>query len=267
MEPFRAKVIALFSPKGGVGTTTLAVNLACALAARGRRVALVDGNVSFGNVGVILNLPHASNMLDLVNDPAGIDASIEEVLVPHPSGVRVLLAPHRPEEAEIVEGEHLQRMIAALRSRYEYVIVDTWASYDPRVLAVLEAADRVLIPTTPDLQAVKNLAVFLRVAELLKLSPKLRPGVNRVDSVSPAYLQEIEAFLAQPLTWRVVSDGKRVIQSVTDGVPFVLADPDAPISRDIARLARHVDGEAEEAPAPERRPFWKAARFHLSPAH
>ena len=167
----------------------------------------------------------------------------------------------------MVDGDHLQRMIAALRSRYEYVIVDTWASYDPRVLAVLDAADRVLIPTTPDLQAVKNLAVFLRVAALLKLSPKLSLGVNRVDSVSPAYLQEIEAFLGQALTWRVVSDGKRVIQAVTDGVPFVLADPAAPISRDIARLARHVDGEAEEAPAPERRPFWKAARLHLSPAH
>ena len=93
-EAREPKVVTVFSPKGGVGTSTVAVNLACALSTLGRRVALMDGNISFGNVGVFLNLPPSKSILQLVGDPAGIgEANVEEALLSHPSGLKVLLAP------------------------------------------------------------------------------------------------------------------------------------------------------------------------------
>src|SRR5207249_276382 len=126
-DPPRAKVIAAFSPKGGVGTTTLAVNLACALTTMGRRVVIVDGNVSFGNVGMFLNIPPGTNMLDVVEDPGGVqEANIDDVLQAHPSGLKVMLAPTKPEDGDGIRGEHLRAIIAILKAKYDFVVVDTW---------------------------------------------------------------------------------------------------------------------------------------------
>lgn len=264
------KVVAVFSPKGGVGTSTLAVNLACALQSTGRRVVVVDGNISFGNVGVFFNLSPSKSMLQLVGDAAGItEAGVESVLLPHSSGIKVMLAPLKPEEGDSVHSAHLRAIIAILRASYDYVVVDTWPSYDERVLAVLETADQILIPTAPELPSIKNLASFLRVAQLLGYpNEKLIPVLMRANSVAPGYLKDIEAFLKQPLVWRIVSDGQRVTQSVNNGEPFVLADPGAPVSQNIVALARMLDGRDEAMRiAPERaRPFWKRPLLGLGRA-
>ncbi len=266
------KVVTVFSPKGGVGTSTLAVNLACALNALGRRVVIVDGNISFGNVGVFLNLSPSKSMLQVVGDPAGIQVgSVEDVLLPHPSGIKAMLAPIKPEEGDTIHGDHLRQILAILRDRFDYVVVDTWPSYDERVLAMLEVADQVLVPTGPELPAVKNLAAFLRVARLLDYpNDKLIPVLMRANSVSPAHLRDIESFLKQPLVWRVVSDGKRVTQSVNNGEPFVLTDESAPVSQNIFALAYMLDGQQETAtlgaPEPENPPFWKRPLFGLRKA-
>src|SRR5439155_13398400 len=107
-----AQVLTVFSPKGGVGTSTLVVNLACALSARRHRVAIVDGNVNFGNVNAFLNIPPHKSMLQLVGDPNGIhDASVEAALMPHASGLKVLLAPPYPEEADRITADHLRAII------------------------------------------------------------------------------------------------------------------------------------------------------------
>src|SRR5438067_3305043 len=190
------KVVAVFSPKGGVGTSTLAVNLACALSTLGRRVAMVDGNISFGNVGVFMNLPPSKSMLQLVGDPAGIrEATVEEALLAHASGVKVLLAPIKPEEGDSIHGEHLRQIIGILRARFDYVVVDTWPSYDERVLAMLEVADQVLVPTGPELPSIKNLAAFLRVARLLDYpKDKLIPVLMRANSVAPGYLCDVASL-------------------------------------------------------------------------
>jgi len=264
------KVIAVFSPKGGVGTSTLAVNLACALSTMGRKVAIVDGNISFGNVGVFLNISPNKSMLELVGDPHGIQAAnVEDVMLPHPSGIKVMLAPLKPEEADRVNGDHLRGIINILRPQYDYVIVDTWPSYDERVLAMLDASDQILVPTGPELPSIKNMAAFMRVAQLLEYpQDKIIPVLMRANSVSPGYLADIESFLKQPLVWRVVSDGKRVTQSVNNGEPFVLTDPNAAVSQNIFALGRMLDGTVEEVVMgrPEQAantPFWKRFRFGL----
>ena len=264
-EAREPKVVTVFSPKGGVGTSTVAVNLACALSMLGRRVALMDGNISFGNAGVFLNLPPSKSILQLVGDPAGIgEATVEEALLSHPSGLKVLLAPVEPEAGDMIQSEHLRQIIAVLRARYDYVVVDTWPSYDERVLALLEVADQILIPTGPELPSIKNLAAFLRVARLLGYpKDKLIPVLMRANSVTPDHLHDIESFLKQPLVWRIVSDGKRVTQSVNNGEPFVLKEESAPVSQNIFALARMLDGQQEIAtmtPSTAPQPFWKKKR-------
>jgi pilus assembly protein CpaE len=264
-EQPHGKVIAAFSPKGGVGTTTLAVNLACALTTFGRRVVVVDGNVCFGNAGMFLNIAPGRNMLHVVDDPGGIqDANVDEALHAHPSGLKVMLSPDKAEDGDTIRGEHLRTIIANLQARYDYVVVDTWPSYDERVLAVLEMADHVLVPTAPELPSIRNLAAFLRVADLLKYpEEKLIPILIRSDSVSATHREGLEDFLLQPLTWQIVSDGRRVTKSVNEGEPFVLTDPDASVSQNVYTLARALDGQVEDlsAPVERSRSFWKQPRL------
>ena len=265
------KVVTVFSPKGGVGTSTLAVNLACALGQLDRRVVLVDGNISFGNVGVFLNLSPSRSMLQLIGDPNGIQpSSVDEILLTHPSGIKVMLAPLKPEEGDTIHGEHLRQIVSILRERFDHVVIDTWPSYDERVLAMLEIADQILVPTGPELPSVKNLAAFLRVARLLEYpKDKLVPVLMRANSVSPNHLHDIETFLKQPLVWRIVSDGKRVTESVNSGEPFILKDEYAAVSQGIFAIARMLDGQ-QDAVVPVRAteavPFWKRPLLGLRKA-
>lgn len=273
--PRQSKVLTVFSPKGGVGTSTLAVNVACALSKMGRRVVIVDGDISFGNIGVFLNISPSKSMLELIGDPAGItEAAVNDTLLSHSSGVKVLLAPLKPEEAENVHGDHLRTIITLLQKQFDYVVVDTWPSYDERVLAMLESAHQILLPLGPELPSVKNIAAFLRVTRLLNYpKDKLVPILMRADSVSPSHLRDIETFLKQPLTWRVVSDGRRVTSSINSGEPFVLSSPTAAVSQNVFALAQMIDGTAvsteqasSETQAQSGQPFWKRMRFNLGKA-
>src|SRR5207245_4914275 len=158
---------------------TLCVNLVTAPRVRWHRVDIVYVNVSFGNVHVFLNLQRRKSILQLVGDPTGIqDASVAAALVSHASGLQALLAPPHAEEGDHITADHLRAIIGHLRARYDYVVVDTWPSYDDRVLALLEVADQILVPTGPELPAINNLVAFLRVVQLLgypqeKLTPVL----------------------------------------------------------------------------------------------
>lgn len=240
------RTIAVFSPKGGVGCSTLAVNLAVALQVTGSRTVLMDGNIGFGSVDVFLNLQPTRSILQLVGDPNLITSeTVAEALVSHSSGLQVLLAPPRPEEADAIRGDHMQRVVAALRDVFAFTIVDTWPSFDERVLAVLEVSDVILVPIGPDLPAIKNLKQFLRVAQLLNYDmDKIVVVLMRANSVPPGYLKDIEEFLKQPLRWRVVSDGKRATAAANSGTPFVLSDRAAPISQNVLDLARYLAGSA-----------------------
>src|SRR5205823_9533423 len=132
-----------------------------------------------------------------------------------------------------------------------------------RVLAMLEVADQILVPTGPELPSVKNLAAFLRVAHLLGYpGDKMLPVLMRANSVTPGHLRDIESFLKRPLVWRIVSDGKRVTQSINNGEPFVLRDEIAPVSQNIYALARMLDGRQDVAATVtptinKAQPFWK----------
>jgi pilus assembly protein CpaE len=261
------KVVSVFSPKGGVGTTTLAVNLAGALRAQGERVALVDGNASFGNVGMFLNLEPSTNMLQVIDGLSQTHTtSVDEALITHPSGLSVLLAPPRPEDGERITGDHVDAVLTRLRATYDYVVVDTCPSYDDRVLTMLERADHILVPTGPELSSIKNVGAFLRVVQSLKWpEDKVVLVLMRADSVPASHIYGLEGALGRPLTWRVVSDGKRATAAINNGEPFVWADPDAGMSRTIIQLAHWLLGKdvAPSMPEQRRQPLWRRGRLGL----
>jgi len=149
------QVVAVFSLKGGVCCTTVATNLAVAIRREtGLRVALVDASLPVGDVGTLLDLPPTRSVADLVGLEEDDAAAVEDALLTHaPSGVRVLQAPHQAERAETVTGDLLRQTLETLRGQHEYVVVDTHAALDERVLPVLETADTLLLALTPDVAA------------------------------------------------------------------------------------------------------------------
>lgn len=230
------KIIALFGSKGGVGKTMIACNMAVALRRRtGKRIALFDADFCFGDANVHLNLPPVRSVLNLVNAIDDLDAKlIDQAMVAHPTGVRVLLSPFRPEEADLVKGEHVKKILDALVTLYDFIIVDCGANYDDRTLTALENADDIMLVVTPEIGPLKNAVLFLDVANKLGLSlDKVHVILNRANSNVGIEDKEIERTLRHPVAYRVISGGRALVLSVNRGVPLVIAKPDHPLAQQI----------------------------------
>jgi pilus assembly protein CpaE len=242
----------MFGSKGGVGKTTIATNLAVALRQHTRqRVALFDADLFFGDVGVHLNLPTVRTILDMIQSLDGADPEqAEQVLVPHPSGVRVLLSPFRPEEGELITPESIERILEFLRQHYDYIVVDCQPSYDDRMLRILESADEVLMVVTPEVGPLKNTSLFLDLAVRLGYSlDKINVALNRFNSNVGIGPEEIERTLQHEVAFRIISGGRPVVLSVNRGVPLVIEQPDHPFSVQIMRIADHYIQRALNGPS------------------
>ena len=252
------KIFTFYSAKGGAGSTTLACNVAVALKrATNKEVAIFDCGLLFGDVGVVLNLNPRSTIVDLIPQmdahPGPLDPEfLSQMLVPHASGVKVLLAPASPEKAELVTAEHVQRVLVALRDQFDYVVIDTWPTFEERILNVLDGADKVVVPTTLEMPAIKNCKLLLDVTSALAYSAdKVVLVLNRADSTGGIKVKDVEQILQKQFAAEVVSDGRLTTVSLNEGIPFVMTHPDAPISKDVMRLASSLVGAplgaAEEA--------------------
>jgi pilus assembly protein CpaE len=244
-EPGR--VVTLFSPKGGVGRTTLAVNLAVAVASEcGRSVALVDASLQFGDVGVLLNLnPKNKSIVDVLGDVGNGDVDlIDNTLVGHSTGIRVLLAPPSPEMAELVTVEHIRRVISRLRETHDLVIVDSWPFFQDNTLALLDMSDLILGVLTLEITNIKNIRLFLEVAEQLGYTgDKLKLVLNRADSAYGIRVVDVENSIGRKIDHTVVSDGRTVVYALNRGVPFVWSNKQAQVSQDVLAIARAIGGE------------------------
>ena len=241
-----ASVVAVFSPKGGVGRTTVSVNLAVAAAQDGKRVALVDASFQFGDVGVLLNLnPRNRSIADLASElQAGEQYdSLESFLVAHSSGVRVLLAPPSPEQAELIGPPAVRQVLGTLRNENDLVVVDCPSSFNETTLAVLDEADLILTLLTLEITSVKNMRLFLEVCEQLGYGPeKIRLVLNRADSTLGIRVADVEHSIGRKVDHTIVSDGRSVVYALNRGVPFFLSNREAQVSQDIQRLAAAVTG-------------------------
>jgi pilus assembly protein CpaE len=246
------KMVAVFSAKGGVGKTTLAANLAVALAQEHQaRVALVDLDLQFGNIGVLMDIAPPRTIADLVREKS-LDAElVGSYLVDHPSGVKILPAPLRPEQAETVTGTHVNQILAVLRRMVDYLVVDTPQAFTETTLAVLDQADLILLLATLELPAVKNVKLSLDVMASLKYPPaKIRLVLNRYSDEIGLPREDLEKSLRFPVAARIPSDGRTVVTSVNKGIPFYLTDPKSKVALAVRDLAAQVVGAgAEEAAA------------------
>ncbi len=246
-------VVAVFSPKGGVGRTTIAVNLAVAAHQDlGRRVCIVDASLQFGDVGVLLNLnPKNKSIADLVPElEAGDPESLETFVISHSTGVRVLLAPPSPEMAELVTTTSLKRVIEALRRDHDLVVVDCTAAFNDTTLAVLDAADIILTVLSLEITSIKNIRLFLEVADQLGYEKdKLKLVLNRADSTLGIRVADVEHSIGRKVDHTIVSDGRSVVYALNRGVPFVVSNREAQVSQDISRLAAAVASPLESRAA------------------
>jgi pilus assembly protein CpaE len=243
-------VVTVFSPKGGVGRTTIAVNLAVAAQeALGKRVALVDASLQFGDVGVLLNLdPRTKSMADLVPEmAAGEPESLETAMITHSSGVRVILAPPTPETAELVTAQYVRRVIERLRDTHDLVVVDAWPWLNDMTLNVLDASDVILTVFTLEITSIKNLRLFFEVVDQLGYeSGKVKLVLNRADATIGIRVADVEHSIGRKVDHSIVSDGRNVVFALNRGVPVVTGNRDAQVAKDLVTLARAVCGEQVE---------------------
>jgi len=263
-EPGR--VVAVFSPKGGVGRTTIAVNTAVAAASEpGRDVVLVDGSFQFGDVGVLLNLnPKNKSIADVVpelevgNEPESLDSFV----ITHSSGVKVLLAPPSPEMAELVTPAAIRRVLEILRARADLVVVDCSAAFSDSTLAILDTADVILTVLTLEITSIKNMRLFLGVAEQLGYpADKMELVLNRADSALGIRVADVEHSIGRKVDHTIVSDGRSVVYALNRGVPFFVSNREAQVSQDVLRLARALLGASEPAPVEAGKPAAKKSLF------
>jgi pilus assembly protein CpaE len=241
------QIVAIYSPKGGVGRTTIAVNMAVAAATElGKSVVLVDGSFQFGDVGVLLNLnPKNKSMADLVPElEVGEPESLDTFIINHSTGVRVLLAPPSPEMAELITPMAVKKVLDALRRQHDLVIVDCTSWFNETTLSILDAADAVLTVLSLEITSIKNMRLFLEVAEQLGYEHgKVKLVLNRADSSLGIRVADVENSIGRKVDHTIVSDGRSVVYALNRGVPFFLSNREAQVSQDILRLATAVAGE------------------------
>ena len=255
------KVVTLFAPKGGVGRTTLAVNLAVAMAGEQRQtVTLVDGSFQFGDVGVLLNLnPKNKSIIDVVADPSSTDEDLVDTsLINHSTGIKVLLAPPSPEMAELITVDQIRRMTTRLRETNDFTIVDLWPHFNDVSLALLDMSDVILTILTLEITNIKNIRLFLEVAEQLGYGDRLKLVLNRADSAFGIRVADVENSVGRKIDHQVVSDGRTVVYALNRGVPFVWSNSQAPVSEDILKISRSlVQGEGSPEDEGEKEPARK----------
>jgi len=245
------QIITVFSTKGGVGKTTIATNLAVSLARdTGRKVALVDLDLQFGDVAVMLNVVPKRTLTELVQEFGQLDGELlESYLIPHPTGVRILPAPTRPEYAELVTSTHVEKILELLKQNYDFVIVDTPPVFQETNLAALDASDQILLVLALDLPTIKNVKLSLEVLESLHHRGKVRMVLNRSSNDFGIKYEDVERSLGFLVAAHVPSDGRVVVASVNKGVPFVVSHPGSSVSLSIKELAKMVinrDGTQEQ---------------------
>jgi len=237
------KVIMVYSPKGGTGVTSLAVNLAISMNNEETPTLLVDGNLQFGDVAVFLNEQGKNSILDLAPRSEELDPEIvDSVLIKHAaSGLRVLAAPSKPEYAERVHGDQFSKLLQYMRKMFAYIVVDTTPVLNEITLSTLDQADLVVLSVTQDIPSIKNARLFLDLLNTIGVQrSRICFIVNKLDKRIGITPEKIGENLKQPVEALIPLDEKIVIPSVNRGVPFVLDNKAQPCAKAVFSLAEII---------------------------
>ncbi|HEY7523081.1 MAG TPA: response regulator [Candidatus Limnocylindrales bacterium] len=236
-----SRVVSVFAPKGGVGKTTIAFNLAVAMGQLQQRTVLIDGSLQFGDLRALLKVPvDAPSILDLPTDRVS-ESDLQDTLWRDPSGIDILLAPPRVEMAEMVSTRDIDKILSLLRRIYQAVVIDMSSAITDLNLAFLDTSDTIVEIVTYDSTTIHN---TVAVADTFRIigypAAKVRYLVNRADSSGGISPDDLARALGRVPEHTVVSDGQLVVRSNNEGVPFVLANPSAPISVDLTNVASEI---------------------------
>ena len=239
----KGKIVTVYSPKGGTGCTTLAVNLALTLNNEDTRVALVDGNLQFGDVAVFINEQGKNTIIDLAPRADELDPEIvEEVMLKHAaSGLHVLAAPSRPEYADKVSSGQFSKVLEYLRQMYAYVVVDTAALLTDVTLAAIDVSDLIVLVTTQDIPSIKNCRLFLDLLQTLGIErDRVLFIMNRYDKRINITPDRVTENLKQEIVSVIPFDEQTATKAVNRGIPFVLDSKNQPAARGVFSLAENV---------------------------
>ncbi len=245
-RPPMGRIHAYYGAKGGVGTTTIAINAAIALGALGRRVCLVDGNLQFGDHRVFLDLGlDRKSIVDLVSAPAMDGELVKSIVIKHDSGIDLLLAPPSPEAADLVTAAHLHQILEILAGMYDYVVVDIDKRLEDRNLMVLDIAHTIFAVMTADLSCLKNVRLLLEtIGHLGYEQGKLVLVLNRSNAYTGISVKSAEGALRRPIEFQVVNEYRGAISALNTGAPFMLSKSDSVLGRSVADFAKAVDKES-----------------------
>lgn len=251
------KLLAVYSPKGGVGCTTLATNIAIGLNSEETPTVLVDGNLQFGDISVFLNLQVKNSIVDLATRMEELDEDIVgEVLMRHDSGLYVLAAPPRPEMADEVQSTQVRTVLSFLRRHFAYVVVDNSSTMDDITLAVLDLADLLLAIATTDIPSIKDARLLFDLLSVLEFPKEdILFILNKTDRRSGITAEAVSENLKHEVEGEIPLDDRTVATSVNRGEPLLLGDKSRPIAKHLLdllatvkqRLMQESQFEEEEA--------------------
>ncbi len=243
-EKVESGIIMMMGPKGGSGVTTLAVNLATRLQMDVGGVCLVDLDLQYGDIGVLLNLQHHSNITTWAERGQEVDGELlDSCLVDGPDGLKVLLGPPSPELADLVGGEHVHLLLSALKDKFRYIVIDGGTHLGEPTLAGIDSANLVIGIVEATLPGLKNAKLFLNIMYTLRVDPdKIALVVNRHDEQVVRSLAELGNTLKFPIGIEVPDAASVIQKSVEKASPVVKTQPDSDFGRAAAEMARLVRG-------------------------
>jgi pilus assembly protein CpaE len=258
-----APMICVLGPKGGTGKTLTSCNLGVVLANRGHRVVVVDLDLQFGDVGLSLGLTPDKTIYDLAKSAGSIDAEkLEDFLTTHPTGLRVLMGPTRPDQASAITVEFLRDIYTMLRSSNDFVIVDTAPGFTPEVIASIDSSSHICMVGMLDSLSLKNTKLGLETLELMGYDPgRIRLLLNRADTRVGISRKEVMDIVGREPDILVPSD-RDIPAALSEGIPIVTAKVRSDASQrfqELAEMYRSSNGTGPASGKPRRRVFRKKA--------
>jgi len=247
-----AQVILFYGAKGGVGTTTIAINSAIALHKElGRRVCLIDASLQFGDHRVFLDLGlDRMSVVDLATAPTVDIDLIHQVLVKHESGIELLLAPPSPETAELVTQDHLPNLIGLMKNDFDYIVIDMDKRLDEVNLRIMDVADTIYLVMTADLLCLKNVRLVLETIGHLGYSDnKVKLILNRSNAFTGINVKNAESALKRKIDFQIINEYRSAIGALNSGAPFMYTKSDSVLGKDVLDFVKALDKDHMERPA------------------